>query len=472
MSAILQKIKKMPGRTSKTPAQAKFARAFALKILRRVQKQGAFASRLLDQTISRNRMDDRDRGLLYELVMGTLRWQGKLDYALEQVADRPPSKMDPTTRCILRLGAYQLLEMQKIPDRAAVNETVNLSAEYARGFINRILRDLARKKHNLEWPGNEANPAERISIIHSHPRWLVERLLSEWSKSEGSGGQETEAFCAANQEVAPLTLRVNTIRTDRDTLISLFANHGIPSRPGALSPMSVIIKSPIPPKNLPGFKQGLFAVQDEASQLVGMLPGAVPGERVLDACAAPGTKSLELFQMMGKKGMLTAADIHPGRLKLLTREARRLGLSGVKLQVADLTKPFSVEGEKKSILFDRILVDAPCTGLGTLRRHPEIKWNRSPEDMEKLARTQKQIVSNLTEYLRPEGVLVYSTCTLLHEENEDVIEGLISKAGFMLEDAAQYLPATALPAVSAKVLRTLPHCHGTDGFTAFRLRKL
>jgi 16S rRNA (cytosine967-C5)-methyltransferase len=462
----------MPGQASKATSQPRDTRALALSILRRVERQAAFASRLLDQTISRTKMDERARGLLYELVMGTLRWQGKLDHALAQVSDRPPDKMDPTTRCILRLGAYQILEMQSIPDRAAVNETVNLSAEYARGFINRILRDLARKKDSLEWPGQEADLAERISIIHSHPRWLVERLLSEWGEFYISGGQQTEAFCAANQEVAALTLRVNTLRTDREPLISLLASHGIASRPGPLSPVSLIIEDSGPPKDLPGFKQGFFAVQDEASQLVGLLLDARPGESVLDACAAPGTKSLQLFQMMKKKGRLIASDIHPGRLGLLTREARRLGLSGVKLQVADLTKPFTIEGEKKGILFDRILIDAPCTGLGTLRRHPEIKWNRSPEDIKKLARTQKQIVNNLTKYLRPEGVLVYSTCTLLREENEDVIEPLISKAGFTLEDAAQYLPpAPGFPAVSTKVLRTLPHCHGTDGFTAFRMRK-
>ncbi len=459
-----------PSVTGKGPGK-KTARALALKILKQVEKQSAFAGRLLDETISKSVLDPRDSRLLYEMAMGSIRWQAQLDHAIAQLSDRPPDRMDPTTRCIIRLGAYQLLFMDRVPQRAAVNETVSLSAKYARGFINKILRELARKKESLEWPGEEARASERISINCSHPRWLVEKLIHEW------GEDEAEAFCRADQDQAPLTIRVNDLKTTREGLISQLDKKKIKCRPGELSPFAVIMEGHFTPGELPGFEQGLFAVQDEASQLVGMLLGARPGEYILDACAAPGTKSLEIFQLMEKNGTLIAADIHEKRLRLARREARRLGLQGVMLQAADLTRPLDFQIDRQAFIscrppgFDRILIDAPCSGLGTLRRHPEIKWRLQPEEIENMARTQKQIVNNLKNYLKPGGILVYSTCTVTREENDDVIETLVSSGEFELEDAAEYLPRPAGKAVSRGVLRTLPHRHGTDGFTAFRLRK-
>jgi len=249
-------------------------------------------------------------------------------------------------------------------------------------------------------------------------------------------------------------------------LLKVFEQAGIAAEPTALSPLGVRVKDRIAPAELPGYDQGGFAMQDEASQLVGMLMGAGSGERVLDACAAPGTKSLQLALAMAGRGEVIAADVNEQRLGLVEKEARRMGVEMVKAKKVDWAEPHDLGR------FDRILVDAPCSGLGTLRRHPEIKWRITPEEIAGLARLQQKILTNASKGLKPGGTLVYATCTFTREENEEVVETLLKTGEWERKDAALLLPAPARAAVCQGVLRTWPHRQGTDGFTAVALTKI
>ena len=441
------------------PAPAPSVRAVALRVLGLVEDEGLFAKALLDDALQRQALNAADRRLLYELVPGVLRWQGRLDHFLGQVADRPISKLDRTTRRILRLGAYQLLMLDKIPASAAVNESVKLARSHARPYVNAVLRELSRQKEKLTLPGPEAEPGERISITESHPPWLVARWIQEL------GQAEAEALCRANNFRPELTLRVNPRRQSRKELIEVFEQAGIAAEPTSLSPLGVRVKDRIAPAELPGYEQGWFAMQDEASQLVGMLVGAGPGERVLDACAAPGTKSLQIALAMDDSGEVISTDVNEQRLGLIEPEARRLGVETVKARRMDWTEPAELGG------FDRILVDAPCSGLGTLRRHPEIKWRITLEEIATLAALQKKILTNVAKCLKPGGALVYATCTFTSEENAAVVETLLTTGEWQKQDAALLLPAPAQAVVSDGLLRTWPHRQGADGFTAMVLTK-
>jgi 16S rRNA (cytosine967-C5)-methyltransferase len=439
----------------KTPPPARpSARDLALRLLGRVEEEDAFAEILLDRTLEREDLSPPDRRLLYELTLGVLRWQARLDHFLGQVTDRPVAKLDRTTRRVLRLGAYQLLMLEKIPAAAAVNEAVKLAPLHARPYVNAVLRSLSRQKDRLTLPDPETDPTERIAVTESHPAWMVARWVREL------GAAEAEALCRANNSRPGLTLRVNTLRAAREELLEKFREAGIAAEATSLSPLGIKVLQHAAPRNLPGWAEGLFAVQDEASQLVGMLLAAAPGERVLDACAAPGTKSLQIAQALAGQGEVKATDRNARRLGLLAKEARRLGLDPILVEPADWT------GAKELGPFDRILVDAPCSALGTLRRHPELKWRRRPEDFAALAELQKKILVNVSRCLRPGGLLVYATCTYGQEENEEVVKELLESEEFALADAAELLPASARAAASRKILRTWPHRHGTDGFTA------
>ena len=446
-----------------TRAKKKTARVLALRTIRRVEKDRAYLDRLIDFYQNQVRLKPVERRLFSELAYGVVRHQRRLDFYLEQVMDRKISQTDLTTRCLLRLGAYQILFLEKIPVSAAVNETVKLSARYARPFINAVLRSLAKKKDQLVVPESLPTLRERLGVKYSHPDWMVEYFLKLF------GEEETEKILEGNNQRAPICLRVNHLRTSRTALIELLKKSGINAREGKFSPLAVLIEEHKYPVRLPGYEEGLFAVQDEASQVVVMLLSPKPGEKILDACSAPGTKTLEIYQLMERKGRLVSADINQSRLKLVKKEARRLGLFGFELLAQDLTQPLELSGKK---LFDKILIDAPCTGLGTIRRHPEIKWQRSQEDIFTLSRLQKNLVKNLVKYLKPGGILVYSTCTWTREENQQVIAPLLDKGEFELEDPKPYLPGSARALIKDNMMQTFPSEHGTDGFCAFRLKKL
>ncbi len=448
-------------------ARKKGCRELAVEILLKVEKRDAYADILLDHVLKKEPLSARDRSLLTQLVYGTLRWRGRIDWHLGRSLHRSLSATNPYLRNLLRLTLYQLLFLNKVPDYAAVNEAVELAKKHrgprAGGLVNAVAQKILRQKE-FQSPDPQANPVHYLSVLWSHPEWLVKRWLDYF------GREEVESLLQANNQEAPLTLRVNRLKGERESLLERLRNSGIDAAPAPWSPQGIKLKSGAAVDQLPGFREGLFQVQGESSQLIGYLLDPQSGERILDACAAPGGKATHLAELMEDRGELIATDISIRGLEKLKQNVQRLGVTSVRAFHADGSKGLAGES---ALSYDRILVDAPCSGLGTLRSHPEAKWQKDEQDIRRLSSLQKKIVGRLSSYLKPGGILVYATCTLTQEENEEVVESfLLDHKDFVLEDAGSYLPREAQEMTRRKYLLALPHKHDTDGFFAARMRKM
>lgn len=444
-------------------------RELAVEILLAVERRKAYADLLLDSSLRRKEpLSPPDRALLTQLVYGTLRWRGRIDWLLGQYLERPLSRMNPYLRNLLRLSLYQLFFLRKVPDYAAVHEGVELAKRYggarAAALVNGVARKILREKEKLSLPDPKKDAPGALSVIWSHPEWLVRRWLDQF------GREETELLLEANNEDPPLTLRANRLRTDRDVLVERLRARGLDAAPARWSPQAIHLRRASAPDELPGYKEGFFQIQGEASQLVGRLLDPKPGERVLDGCAAPGGKTTHIAELMGDSGEIIATDISARGLEKLRGSAARLGLKSIRPFHQDAASGLSAP---LAAPYDRILVDAPCTGLGTLRSHPEAKWHREERDIQRLSALQKKILNRLSPYLKPGGILVYATCTLTREENEEVVEDFLARQrDFILEDPRDYLPQNAGPLLSGIYFLALPHKHETDGFFAARMRKV
>lgn len=448
------------GTASANPRQA------ACETLLRIRKEGGFADRLIDLELSNGLLTGPDRGLYAELVFGVLRRQGTLDHILQQLLDKPMIELDPLALVILRTGLYQLTCLDRIPESAAVNESVNLAkliTPGTSGLINAVLRNYLRRREAISFPDISTNPAAAIAARHSQPEWLVEQWL------EQLGIAETQQLAEASSQQPPLTLRVNTLRSSRDLMLQELEQQGIEAAPCRFSPDGITLAGRHTISTLPGFATGLFAVQDEASQLTGRLLGAEPGERVWDACSAPGGKCSHIAQLMDDRGELIATDISRSKLTLVQDNVRRLGISSVATAVADLHQPDTFPDG----LFDRILLDAPCSGLGVIRRNPEAKWRLFSGDITRLAAVQKTLLKNAAARLKPGGTLLYSTCSTSEQENELVVEDfLLHHPGFVLENLNDFFPDWGDLIAFYGMFRAWPHRHGMDGFFAARIKRL
>jgi 16S rRNA (cytosine967-C5)-methyltransferase len=448
-----------PGPNSSNPRQA------ACAVLRRIQKEGCYADQLMDHELASGRLSGPDRGLFAELVFGVLRRQGTLDHILTGLLDQPLAKLEPLVLILLRLGLYQLVYLDRIPESAAVNETVNLTKlaiPRASGLVNAVLRNYLRHMETITFPDPVTAPAASIAARHSHPAWLVKQWFSQL------GEEETEFLAEASSKQPPLTLRANTLRTTREDLLARFTENGIDATPCRFSPHGIQVEGRHNITGLPGFREGLFAIQDEASQMAGLLLEPQPGERVLDACAAPGGKATHLAQIMENRGELLAMDISRTKLPMIREAAERLGISIINTRAADLLQ----SGALPANTFDRVLLDAPCSGLGVIRRNPEAKWRLTQEDITRLATTQKVLLKNAARLLIPGGMLLYSTCSTSPEENEQVVQDFLSQQpGFVLENLNERFPAWRELFTPEGMFRAWPHRHGMDGFFAARLRK-
>jgi 16S rRNA (cytosine967-C5)-methyltransferase len=440
----------------------------AFDILRRVD-EGAYADLALDAALEANSpMDPRDRALVTELVYGVLRQRGRLDFALSRFCRKALAKVEPRVLCLLRLGAYQLLALDRVPARAAVHETVELARreglERATGFINGILRSIDREGDRLPWPSPDSTLAYLENVL-SLPRWLAGR----WQKDLGR--EEATALAEAFLRPAPFTLRVNTLRMGREAYLERLRGAGHEAVPTRYAPEGVTVtaRGEAP---LPGGAEGWFQVQDEASMLIARLLDPEGGDRILDACAAPGGKTTHIAALTGNRARILALDLHPKRLELVTEGARRLGCEGIETRPWDLTVPPSfLEPEG----FDRVLVDAPCSGLGVLRRSPEIRWRRREVDIGELAARQLAILDNVAPLVRPGGRLLYSLCTLTPEETDGVTAMFLdTHPGFAGEDLRRGLsPAWEELFDITGALRTFPHRHGgMDAFFAAAFKKM
>lgn len=441
-------------------------RRLAYDILLRVERDRAYAEPLLDQTLSRPLLQGADRGLLTELVYGVLRRRASLDHLIDLFSSTKAAKLERTVVLLLRLGLYQLFFLDRVPVAAAVNETVNLAkvlAPRAAGLVNAVLRRADRERGAVTYPDREADPAGFLALRYSHPRWIVEQWLAELDPAEA------ERLAAAMAEPAPLTVRVNTLRISRDELAARWAEAGIGAEPTRYAPCGLRIRSRLAIPRLPGFREGYFTVQDESSQLAALFLDPHPGERVLDACAAPGGKATYLAQLMGNRGELLACDSAGQKLRLIEETATRLGLSIIRTARADAASAPLLASAPP---FQRILVDAPCSGIGVLRRNPDGKWWKSAADGTRLATVQRAILDHLAPQLVQDGVLLYATCSTAREENEAVIADFLSRhPDFMLEDLHDLFPDFSDLFTAAGFFRSWPHRDGMDGFFAARLRK-
>lgn len=447
----------------------------AWKLLQRIEKSQAFADVLLEKTFSqRKSLRPLDRAYITELVLGSLRWQGRLDWVIQRYSHQTPErKVEPRLLNLLRLGAYQIQFLDRVPVAAAVDESVRLAKAVFKnpkiaGYVNAVLRSIARHKGSEDFPRFTEQPGEYLTHALAHPRWMVE----DWIRNFGP--EIARQISLANNHPPPFTVRVNTLRASRESLQAQFQTLGIPSQPTPFSPEGLILgKNPfLVDKAL--FSRGLYFVQDEASQMVAHLLTPQPGDRILDACSAPGGKSTHLAQLMKNQGLILAADLYRQRIHLVRENCQRLGLSIVKPVNADVTRNLPFAG---SFLYDRILVDAPCTGLGILHRNPETKWRRQPADARNLQRVQLDILKNVCWRLKPDGVLVYSTCTLTREENDEVVEIFLnSQKNFRLQNLKSFLPEAWHPLIDEKgFFRTYPQAvplregYRLDGFFAARM---
>jgi 16S rRNA (cytosine967-C5)-methyltransferase len=451
------------------------ARKIAYEVLRRVEVEGAYASDMLHAELGA-RVKAEDAGLATELVMGALRWRRLLDFLLERQLKKPVARLDLPVALALRIGLYQLRFLERIPARAAVNESVELvkSARKtsAATLVNAVLRRAADEARvpAAKFVPQVTSVAERLGILHSHPTWLVER----WLKRLGEA--QTVALLEANNHAPRLSCALHDV-TRREEIFASLKNAGLHIEPGNILQSAFAVSGGSPTRT-ESFRAGAISIQDEASQTVPLLLDTQSGDRVLDLCAAPGGKTPPLVRAAGAKGIVVAADRHAHRLRAMREQFKRLGLTDVRLVELDAasTLPFGT-------LFQRILVDAPCSGTGTLARHPEIRWRLNPEQLAEFHALQTSLLRSALQQLAPGGRLVYSTCSMEPEENERVVEEALSgTSGFQRDprnEAARSLNDKLVPGRAPDTLidrdgcfRTTPSALETDGFFAAIISRL
>jgi len=429
-------------------------------VLARVDVGQAFANLLLTSALERARLSPADAGLATELVYGVLRHRARLDWTLAGALRRPLLDLPPRIRAVLRAGAYQLLFLTRIPARAAVDESVSLARAHGHAgtakLVNAVLRRIAA---DGERPLPEGPASERIAVEHSHPLWLVERWLARF------GSEETTALCRANNTAAPTTARVNTLRLDPPEAEQRLRREGFQVSRTAL-PEAVILDGPFSARHR-FVEEGLLSIQDLAAIAVTHILDPQPGEMVIDAAAAPGGKTTHIAERMRDRGRVIACDIHQGKLQRLSARVAAMGLASVEAHHLDARAVGRTFPEQA----DRLLLDAPCTGLGVVRRRPDIKWRVRTDDPAALARVQRELLHGAAPAVRPGGVLVYSVCTTEEEEGKGVVEAFLrDHRGFTPEGFT--LPGELREAGgSAGSVMLLPHRHGTDGFFIARLRR-
>ena len=451
----------MPVRNQKAALPLKLkkplnGREAALHVLLQVWFDGAYTAIALNRVLRQAKLGEADRRFATELSNGSVKAKGTLDFLIAQLTDRPLNKLDPVVYCILLLGLYQIFYMERIPVSAACNESVNLAKRFSHKgtdkFVNGVLRNSLRKRELLQEMVQESLPLRLC-----HPRWLTER----WQKQFGEA--ETESLCRWDNEPAPLSLRINTMVTTRDAFLQDLREIGCEAEVSLWCPDGVIlIKSPGLPRLLEIFPHS-FYVQDESSMLPVLALQPEPGEQILDMCSAPGGKATHMAALMQNKGLVTACDVYPHKLKLIDENASRLTLDNIKTELQDGTLFHGGwEGH-----FDKVLIDAPCSGLGVLRRRAEARWTKSEAGLKEFPPLQRTILKNGARYVKPGGILVYSTCTLEEEENGKQVERFLLQHKEWTQIGFKH-PRTG---ETVKELQLLPQRDGVDGFYLTVLRK-
>jgi len=451
------------------------ARKTALMILNRLGKEQATLDSLIDDILNKhNNLSQKDRALANALVFGVLRQQGKLDFIIAHFSKTPLKKIDPAILNILRIGLFQIIHMSRIPVSAAVNTSVEMAKAFGPlwvvRYVNGLLRNASRNVNSVEIP------SQNVSISKSFPQWLVERWINRF------GVDETMELCDASNRIPPVTIRTNTLTTTREELMESLRSEEVKqetAKPGvfhmeetSFSPTGIRLHNIFKPVHTFNFfKKGCFQVQDEAAQLSSILLNPEPGDYVLDACAGLGGKTAHLAQLMKNQGRILAMDNNKKKLARLDEEMKRLGISIVSPFVHDLQAPLA---KKKENIFDKILLDAPCSGLGVIRRNPDTKWRTSEGEITRCAERQLDFLIRISENLSPGGILVYTVCSTEAEESKQVIQSFLRKRKkFAVDrDIVHLSPKMASLLDDEGYLYTFPHLHQTDGFFSVRIKRL
>ncbi|WP_340085227.1 16S rRNA (cytosine(967)-C(5))-methyltransferase RsmB [Siminovitchia sp. FSL H7-0308] len=437
----------------------KNVREVALDILEAVEKQRSYSNLLLNSFIKKYQLKGPDTALLTEMVYGTIQRKMTLDYYLEPFIKK---KLENWVRNLLRLSVYQMVYLDKIPDRAVIHEAVEIAKKRGHrgiaGLVNGVLRSIQR--NGIPSLDSISDPAQRLAIATSHPQWLVERWITQY------GLEKTQDMCEKNLQAPVQTARVNVLKTSREHLLELLEEEGLIAEPSPIIPISVrAVKGNLAHSKY--YEKGYFTIQDESSMLAAYALNLSPRQKVLDACAAPGGKAAHIAEMLENTGEVIALDLHAHKAKLITEQANRLSLQNITVQILDSRKVNEIFPEKS---FDRVLVDAPCSGLGVLRRKPDIKYAKTAADIYSLKTVQADILNATAKLVKIGGVLVYSTCTVDQEENVKVAENfLIDHPDF--EPYPLQLPEAISALANGYYVQIMPQDFDSDGFFISSFRK-
>jgi 16S rRNA (cytosine967-C5)-methyltransferase len=437
-------------------------RGIAVKILNRIERTDSYLDKLLDVELRSDELNDLDKKFLTELTHGVVRWKTRLDFIIEQFCKNKFAMQDPNIRNAMRVALYQILFLSKIPHAAAVNEAVEfvkkIRGQKAANLVNAVLRNIIRNLNKLPTPDHETDPVQYLSIMYSHPSWIVKRWVDRY------GLYETEQLLSANNERPTIVVRANTLKTTADELVKLFEERNIRNTRSKYLENFIKVGHLSGIYNLDLFEKGYFSVQDESSGLVVKLLDPKPGETVIDLCSAPGGKTTFIGELMKNQGKIIAVDKYEHRLNLVKQSCERLGVENVEFIPKDVLE---VDVEPA----DKVLVDAPCSGLGVIQKKPDIKWQRELSDIRNLAKTQIELLEKASKLVKNGGVIVYSTCTIEPEENIEVVKEFLSRhPEFKIDDARNYLPSDIVNGEGC--METYPHKHDMDGGFAVRLIKV
>lgn len=438
-------------------------REIALKSLLAICRDQGYSNIVVSKTIQKQSFSDRDRRFYTELVYGTLRYLNFLDWIIGQISSRKLAKMDPVCLAIVRLGLYQVFGMTKVPESAACNESVKLATKFGNKgmgkFVNALLRNSIRRRKEFIIPAKETDPVLYLALTYHQQNWLVRYFLKKY------GFVETEALCQYFDAVPPLCLRTNTAVISREALLQQLMEAGLTVRPSAVSPEGIYVDGNPGIHKLACLKAGQALIQDEPSQLVAHVVDPQPHEVIMDVCAAPGGKTTHLAALGGPKCTVYGGDIYEHKLKLIENNAKSLGLKNVRTMLQNACTIGSTYKDRA----DRVLVDAPCSGLGVLRHKLDLRWRKSLTDLKTLPPLQKRILESASQCVKPGGVLVYSTCTINDAENKEIVEAFLKNhADFYLEKAMDFQP---VPGQEGPYIELLPQRDHLDGFFIARMRR-
>ena len=436
-------------------------RGTAVKILNRIDRSDAYLDRLLDAELRSDDMNELDKGLMNEIVTGVVRWQMKLDWVLTGFFHGNFTKAETNIKNALRVALYQILFLDKVPQSAAVNEAVEfikrLRNQKVGDLVNAVLRNIIRNIENIRYPDPNEDKIRHLSVIESHPTWLVNKWVARF------GYDEAQKLLAANNRRPDLTIRVNRLKIAFDYFLSQLNQLQVQYTRSTYLENFVRVQHMAGIGSSEMFRQGFFSVQDESGGLAVELLDPKPGERIIDLCSAPGGKTMFIGELMKNVGEIVAIDRYETRLNMVKNAAQRLGVANAHFMVADAA---AVQVPPA----DKVLVDAPCSGLGVLAKKPDAKWRKEPENIRDLVKLQRSILENATTLVKPGGCIVYSTCTTEPEENLDLVkEFLANHQDFTIEPPGEIIPKEVVTADGT--IETFPHKQGMDGSFAVRIRK-